>query len=65
MKRLINVSQVDKERASRDPDHLKKILVSEYEAVKEELVTMDDKFLPTLRGEARMLAKIIKLLERA
>jgi len=60
--RLNNLKEADRRRAQTEPSFLKKVLEEEVEVLKEDLVNKPLEHVPELRGQARALILIIKLL---
>jgi len=60
--RLNNLKEVDRRRAQTEPSFLRRLLEAEVEVIKEDLVNKPIEHLPELRGQARALISIIKLL---
>lgn len=59
---LVTLSSEDKARAKAEVPFLLTLLDKEYEEIKEALVDRPAEQLPELRGNARALRSIIKLL---
>ena len=60
---LDNLNKVDKERFERgELHHIKEILRKELEEIKDNLISFPVSQLEELRGKAKVLASILKLL---
>ena len=60
--RLDNLAKAEKEKAKFEPHFLLQVLEEEYDALKEELVSRPLDQLQELRGKAKVVASLIKLL---